>query len=341
MSNVMAPKVTVLMTLYNKGPFVEEAMRSVLHGSFTDLELLIVDDASTDDGPARVRAMNDPRIRLLAGERNQGRAATANRGYDAAQGTYIAILDADDIAHPDRLARQVAFLDAHPEVGVCGAFAARFGAEEKIDRWPADDAACRARILFSDPVLYGVSMFRTALVRDHGIRSRSDWTLPGEDYLFLLELGRHARFANLQEVLLRYRIGPQNQRHGRDAYEDRKAICREVFRHFGIPVDEEQLELHMLFYLLTKTPVTADRVRRFHAWGRQLEGLVRERGLFPAELFHAELEHRRRRAFFLFADHGPAAAWAHMRCSGGLSPSQARYLLQVTIRRFLGVGNRT
>ena len=130
-------KVTVLMTLYNKAPFVAEAARSVLEGSFTDLELLVVDDASTDGGPEVVLALNDPRVRLVRNERNSGRAASANRGYDEARGEYVAVLDADDVQHPDRLLLQVAFMDAHPEVGICGTGARYFGARSGESFWPA------------------------------------------------------------------------------------------------------------------------------------------------------------------------------------------------------------
>src|SRR5690606_501124 len=75
-------RVTVLITLYNKGPYLEEAVRSVLDGTYQDLEVLVVDDGSTDDGPERVRRIGDPRVRLLTSERNRGRPFAANRGYD-------------------------------------------------------------------------------------------------------------------------------------------------------------------------------------------------------------------------------------------------------------------
>ncbi len=94
-------RVTVLMTLHNKGPFVEEAVRSVLASTLTDLELLVVDDASTDGGLDIVRGIHDPRIRILESAVNTGRAAAANRGLDAARGTFVAVLDAET---GDRLA---------------------------------------------------------------------------------------------------------------------------------------------------------------------------------------------------------------------------------------------
>ncbi|HRH38589.1 MAG TPA: glycosyltransferase family 2 protein, partial [Flavobacteriales bacterium] len=163
-----APRVTVLTTLYNKGAFVEDAIRSVLASSFADFELLVVDDASTDDGLLRARAFTDPRIRILTSETNTGRADAANRGYDAARGEYIAVLDADDIAAPDRLEKQVAFLDAHPEVGVCGSYAQTFGIRDHIATWPLTDEEARGLLLFQDPLLYGSAIIRRSVLEEHG-----------------------------------------------------------------------------------------------------------------------------------------------------------------------------
>ena len=94
-----APRITVLMTYCNEGTYVQEALESVLRSTFTDFELLVVDDASRDDGLAFIRAFADTRLRILESTVNTGRAAEANRGYDAALVEYMATLDADDIMH--------------------------------------------------------------------------------------------------------------------------------------------------------------------------------------------------------------------------------------------------
>ncbi|MCB0769132.1 MAG: glycosyltransferase family 2 protein [Flavobacteriales bacterium] len=329
-------KVTVLMTLYNKAAFVEEAARSVLNGSFQDFELLVVDDASTDDGVERLRALDDPRIRIIRNERNMGRAASANVGYAAAQGGYIAVLDADDVQEPDRLQVQVAFMDAHPEVGVCGGAARYFGTAEGVRSWPLTDAECRGRSLFTDPVLYGSCIMRCSVMMAHGLRSNDDWKLPAEDYLFLLTWSPHARFANVPEVVMRYRIGEQNQRHGRDPVADRAAVCKEAFRFFGIPLSEAELDVHMLFHQLPRTPVDRDLVRRFLAWETELIKRVEGLDLFPMDVFRAEVERRRKKAFHLIADSDLAAASLFIRSRGGVSMKDVSYLAKVTTKRWLG-----
>lgn len=329
-------KVTVLMTLYNKAPFVEAAARSVLNGTYQDLELLVVDDASTDHGVDVLRAIGDPRIRILSNARNSGRAASANAGYTAARGEYIAILDADDLQEPDRLSAQVAFMDTHPEVGVCGGAARYFGTSEGVRSWPLSDAECRGKLLFTDPVLYGSCIMRRSVMVEHGLRSNADWTLPGEDYLFMLTWSPHAQFANLPQVVMSYRIGDMNQRHGRDPVPDRAAVCREVFRFFRIPLSEEELDVHLLLHQLVRTSVDRAFVKRFFTWIGTLRRRVEDNGTFPMAVFEAELERRTRKAFHLIADLDLGAAILFMRRTRGWSSGELRYLVKVTLQRWAG-----
>lgn len=334
-----SPRVSVVMTLYNKGAFVEEAIRSVLNGTYADFELLVVDDASTDEGPAIVQGIADARIRWLPAERNQGRAASAQRGYDAARGEFIAILDADDLALPERLAMQVAFLDAHPEVGVVGSAAQCFGASQELLTWPLTDAECRGRLLFTDPVLYGSALFRAPLLKVGGTRARADWTLPGEDYLMMLDLSRRTRFANLKEPLLRYRIGAQNQRHGRDAVHDRGALCQEVFRFYGIPLSGEELEQQLLYHQVVAKPLSPARMRRFVSWHDELKARVARVPEIPWKGFEAELERRFRKVFYLVADRDLVSALALLRQRRDLRAWRSwRYLSNVTVRRWMRRG---
>lgn len=116
----MAPKVTVLMAVHNGEPYVREAVRSVLDQTFTDFELVVVDDASTDTTVATVEAFDDARIRLLRSEQNVGQVPSLNRGLREARGEYVARLDADDACRPDRLRRQVEVLDNEPRVCLVG-----------------------------------------------------------------------------------------------------------------------------------------------------------------------------------------------------------------------------
>jgi glycosyltransferase involved in cell wall biosynthesis len=113
-------KVTVLMAARDGLPWLREAIESVLTQTYGDLELLLVDDASTDGSAAAAEAYGDPRIRVLRNAHNLGQVPSLNLGLREARGEYVARLDADDVCLPERLERQVAVLDADPSVALVG-----------------------------------------------------------------------------------------------------------------------------------------------------------------------------------------------------------------------------
>lgn len=110
------------MPVYNGERFLREAIESVLQQTFADFELLIVNDGSTDRSLDIIQTYNDSRIRLIDNGANLGLIAARNTGLKNARGEYIALLDCDDIAYPDRLAEQIAFLDKNPSFGMVGAW---------------------------------------------------------------------------------------------------------------------------------------------------------------------------------------------------------------------------
>ncbi len=118
----MTPRVSVLMAVHNGEPYLRTAVGSILDQTFQDLEFIVVDDASTDATVEIVESFRDRRIRLLRNERNFGQVVSLNRGMREAHGEYVARIDADDVALPNRLAHQVAMLDADPSVGLVGAW---------------------------------------------------------------------------------------------------------------------------------------------------------------------------------------------------------------------------
>ncbi|MEO7405006.1 MAG: glycosyltransferase, partial [Burkholderiales bacterium] len=116
-----APLVTIGLSMRNSASTIDACLRSVLAQTFSQWELRLFDDGSSDASVARARAFDDPRIVVTADGVQRGLGARMNQAIDAAQGRYFARIDADDIAYPDRLARQVAYLDAHPGVDLLGA----------------------------------------------------------------------------------------------------------------------------------------------------------------------------------------------------------------------------
>lgn len=322
------PRLSVLMTLYNKGPFVMAAVRSVLDNGYPDFELVVVDDGSADDGPAIVQELNDSRVRFLPSAVNTGRAAAANRGLDAVRGEFVAVLDADDIAYPGRFEKQIRFLDSHPETGIVGSAARVFGSRDRIVQWPVDDHEGRAMMLFQDPILYGSCMYRRGLILRHGLRYREDWRAPGMDYLFLLAIAQHARMANLPEPLTGYRLGEQNFRHGLDNAEVRGRIVEAALKWFGIDADEEAVRMMMMLESTGPPPCNAADIDALWRWAIRLKDLNRARRLFQRDLFERRLDSDWRKWFYVLADTSWDLAWRHMRCEGRLPLGRLYYLIR-------------
>ncbi len=203
----MTPKVSVLMPAYNAERYIGEAIQSILDQTMQDFELIIVDDGSTDGtwGMIQERASRDGRIRVYKNDCNLGVSKTRNKLLALAEGAYVAWQDADDISSVDRLKKQRDFMEAHPEVGICGGFLEFFypDGSTHVRSYAPDDAVLRDNIFRYSPVSQGVAMVRASIFRSIG---DFDERLPqAEDLDLSCRLGLVSHFANLQEVLLRYR----------------------------------------------------------------------------------------------------------------------------------------
>ena len=201
-----SPRVSVLMPVHNGERFVEEAVESILGQTFGDYEFIILDDGSTDDTGAILRRCADPRI-VRIDQGHSGLAASLNRGLSVARGDYIARMDSDDRALPERLEREVAFLDRHPEVGIVGtAFRPidQNGRVGELRRLPQEHIDIRWASLLANPFAHPTVAFRRDLLDRHGL-SYDGWLAAVEDYDLWTRMLRHTRGANLREPLLHYR----------------------------------------------------------------------------------------------------------------------------------------
>ncbi|HEU4588074.1 MAG TPA: glycosyltransferase [Gemmatimonadales bacterium] len=204
------PRVSVVMPVHNGARYLERAIESILAQTFTDFEFVIVDDGSTDATPELLRRYQaaDRRVRVHR-QPQAGLAVSLNRGCSVARGTYLARMDADDIAFRERFARQVEFLDRHPAVAVVGTAVVRIdaaGREIKQSGGPTSHEeivrALRQYTCFTHP---SVMLRAAALAAVGGYRNAY---APAEDYDLWLRLSERYELANLPEPLLYYRVHP-------------------------------------------------------------------------------------------------------------------------------------
>jgi glycosyltransferase involved in cell wall biosynthesis len=196
-----------VLAVWNGAASIAEAVASVLAQRGVDLELIVIDDGSTDATPERLAALLDPRVRVQR-QPHAGLTRALNRALALARAPLIARLDADDVALPGRLAQQCAFLAAHPEVGVLGTAAREVdpaGAPVRVVRPPLDDAGLRRALIRANPFVHSSMMLRRELLARAG---GYDEALPvAQDYELWMRLARLTRLANLPEVLVERRLG--------------------------------------------------------------------------------------------------------------------------------------
>jgi glycosyltransferase involved in cell wall biosynthesis len=237
----MPPAVSVVLCVFNGLPYLQESVRSVLGQTHQDLELIVVDDGSTD-GSWKVLAelaSQDPRLILKRNAANLGLTLSLNRGLRLARGRLLARQDADDVSRPDRLERQVAFLRDHPAVGLVGAlpvFIDEAGVELEARAFPvlADNARIQRQLLDSNCLVAGSVMIRRECLDRVG--EFNPQFAFAQDYDLWLRLAEVTQLANLPGGLYRYRVLPtalsQRHRAGQMRY---KALAVEgaMERRFG------------------------------------------------------------------------------------------------------------
>jgi glycosyltransferase involved in cell wall biosynthesis len=205
---VSPPAVSVLMAVHNGALWVRDAVTSILGQTAGDLELIVIDDGSTDATPEVLASLRDARLRVERRPR-AGLTSALNRALKLARAPLTARLDADDLALPERLARQRAFLDAHPDVGLLGTGAREVdpaGREVAVVRPPTDDAAIRRALIRANPFVHSSVMMRRAVLDRVG---GYDPALPvAQDYDLWMRMARVTGLANLPEPLVIRRLPP-------------------------------------------------------------------------------------------------------------------------------------
>ncbi len=252
------PKISVLMPAYNSDKFIAEAIESILNQTFNDFECIIINDGSTDNTADIVKkyAKQDKRIKFINNKKNQGLIAVLNQGLDLCRGEYIARMDSDDISRPERFAKQVTYLDTHPDVAVVGGWHKEFGKATRtnVRRYP-ENIAVLDFVIYGSPMSHPTSMIRTSILREHKIYYDKRY-IHAEDYDFWYQISKHAQLHNLQEILLDYRCHGNNVSIASHDIQVKstKAIKQKIINDLTtIPVVAETLE-----------PMGCETIRRFY-----------------------------------------------------------------------------
>lgn len=234
------PQVSILMPVYNTAPYLREAMDSMLSQTFTDFELIVLNDCSPDNAEEILDTYDDPRIVRYRGEKNVGLSNVLNVGIEMARGKYIARMDSDDISLPNRLQVQVDYLETHPEIDLVSVGMRLFGAKEEVWIREQNPEKVKIEALFHSPVLHASSVWRKDSFEKHGLRFRQEM-VPAEDYdLWTRALTKGLKLANLPEVLYKYRLHSSQATLRTDKTAEKSRIVQKEYLRSALPVLSEK-----------------------------------------------------------------------------------------------------
>ncbi|MBI2476204.1 MAG: glycosyltransferase [Candidatus Taylorbacteria bacterium] len=257
----MNPRVSVIMPVYNSEKYLRLAIQSVLNQSFTDFELLIINDGSTDKSLEIIRSFADTRIVLLQSDKKTTIVESRNHGLEASRGEFIAPLDSDDIALKDRLKLEVAFLEKNPDFGLVGGGVSVIDETGKATgaRWQEEIPSEKIpiRLLFGNCFAQSSLLIRKKAVPPEGYIEGTS-----EDYALWVRMLKTWKAKNLRKILLKYRAHNENTTTRKSALL-RQAVNQVILSQLeglGVRADAEALALHRASYTFVGT---AEEVKKF------------------------------------------------------------------------------
>ena len=243
-------RITILMPVYNGEKYLRETMDSVLAQTYTNFIFLIINDGSTDSTRDIVLSYQDDRIHLVDNEHNMGLVDTLNKGIGLVKTEFLARLDADDLWDKTKLEKQIAVLDARPEVGLCGTSIHKFGIINGDMIFPVDNEGLKVGFLFYCMMSHPSVVYRMSMLRETGLLYKKE-AFPAEDYKMWVDILQVSQIYNIPEPLVMYRQH-ENQicQEKRDVQRGKtEAVQEELFRRIYPDASPEEVDFYLHKYL--------------------------------------------------------------------------------------------
>ena len=285
-------KISVLMPVYNAEKYLKGAIDSILSQTYSDFEFVIIDDCSSDSSVSIIESYSDERIVFSKNEQNSGVAVTLNRGLKLCHGEYIARMDSDDISRPDRFEKQLAFLQAHPDVAVATCGVRTFCGDKTISEsgWTSiDPEKIKKDLFFSCALAHPTVMMRREVINTLGGYAPDYNGL--EDYELWCRVIEKHKIASVGEVLFEYRVheGQVSKKPSESVKNAQKELKKRQLEQIGAELSENELSAFLSF-------ATGD----FRCTDEELDGLHkafckiseanRKKLFYDADLLDADLK---------------------------------------------------
>lgn len=282
------------MPVYNGAKYIAQAIESIGFQSFSDWELIIVDDGSTDETKEIISRYRDNRIYYFKNDRNRGLIYSRNKLIELASGEYIAFLDSDDLAEKRRLKAQVEFLDKHPHYAMCGTWAHLVQNRNTIKkiRLPSSHQDIKCTLLFTSTFVHSSVMIRREVLKENPYNP--DFPL-AEDYELWCRISKRYKLANLSRYLTGYRTHDTNISNSKKKELDKlvREILRRELAEIGIQATEEELTIHAAISHASDQEESADiYLPKLKKWLIKLQKHALSSGKYNRSMFQAVVAFR-------------------------------------------------
>lgn len=231
-----------LVPAYNADQYIIETLNSLSNQTYTDFNILVIDDGSSDSTLSLLLEYDDDRLYVLKNEKNIRLVATLNKGLDVLTSKYIIRMDADDLITYNRLEKLISFMEKNPQVDICGSALQYIGKRRDVIRFKEKNEEIKASIPFHSIMPHATVIFKTSHLEKFGIRY-SERHIHMEDADLWFRIHEFTHFSNISEVLYFYRWEGQNitQKTVNTRFERELVYFSNVYSKLGIPVTKEQI----------------------------------------------------------------------------------------------------
>lgn len=233
------PLVSVVISAYNDEKYIEDAIESILSQTYKNLEVIIINDASTDNTAKVLEQISDDRVLAFHNTENLKLAHNLNAGIAKSTGKYIARMDADDIADKDRIMQQIEYMESHPGVDVCGSYAKSFGNADNVLSYPLSQEEIKVALLFKNALCHPSVMFRK-----ESIDFQYDESLAAaQDYELWSRIIWNKQIRNIPKVLLKYRIHAEQTKNKAGTAQKEGALRARTYMVHKLIADTSEKEM--------------------------------------------------------------------------------------------------
>lgn len=243
-------KVSVLFPVYNSAPFLQAALDSLYAQTFTDFEILALNDGSTDNSLEILKNQTDKRLKIVNAPENMGLIANLNKGIVMAEGEYLIRMDSDDLCTPDRFEKLVAYMDKHPDVVVCSSAYRLAGEVDSVVTNPNDHDLINESLIFLPRLCHAASIMRRATFVNNGLEYPQRKI--AEDYALWTILADYGQFANLPDILYTYNLHPGSSTHTMraDQAKSLNALHKDLIKkRLDFTPTQPELDLHLKLHM--------------------------------------------------------------------------------------------